>query len=597
MPSTAPGTERIPGGEHAPMTRLYVDGPTLVRAVEAATRNLEKHVEEVDSLNVFPVPDGDTGSNMLATMRSALAEAESLPEHERDLDTVADALSRGALSGARGNSGVILSQIIRGMTHGADGRDRASGVELAHGLRKGSEVAYESVLTPVEGTILTVIRDAAEAAESAAGRQPHVEAVLADVIEAAASSVQRTPMLLPVLEDAGVVDSGGQGLYRVFEGMLQVSMPEAESRMAAARRIVLARRAAEAAAAEAAEAARQGSPAAVPEMMYEQIHPDGHLAADEHGYETQYLLSSPEGGIDVARLREAIQAVGDSVVVAGDERLTRVHVHGDRPDLAIAAGLQWGRLSNVEILDLDDQVAHNPAYEGQRHEPGETAPARAVEAPATTIVAVTGADGLARVFESLGARVVKPGHGTRPSVGEIAEGILASGAGTVIVLPNDRDALLAAGRAADLTPMVAVHVIPTRNTAEGIAAAMAFDQAADLETNVARMSEDASTLRSFRVITAAKDSVVDGTSVRKGDILALDAGRHLLASGSDVEAVTVSALARLEEFELITLYCGNSETPGKSSALCEHIELAGFGAEVEVIDGGQPHDHLLVAVE
>ncbi len=204
------------------MTRLYVDGPTLIRAVAAATRNLERHVDEVDSLNVFPVPDGDTGSNMLATMRAALAAAEALPDDQRDLDSVAEALSRGALSGARGNSGVILSQIIRGMTHGADGRRRASGLDLAQGLRKGSEVAYESVLTPVEGTILTVIRDAAEAAESAAGRQPHVEAVLAVVIEAAASSVQRTPMLLPVLSDAGVVDSGGQGLYRVLEGMLQV---------------------------------------------------------------------------------------------------------------------------------------------------------------------------------------------------------------------------------------------------------------------------------------------------------------------------------------------------------------------------------------
>ena len=163
------------------MTRLYVDGPTLIRAVAAATRNLERHVEEVDSLNVFPVPDGDTGSNMLATMRAALAAAESLPKEQRDLDSVADALSRGALTGARGNSGVILSQIIRGMTHGAGGRRRASGLDLAQGLRKGSEVAYESVLTPVEGTILTVIRDAAEAAEAAAGRQPHVEAVLAEV--------------------------------------------------------------------------------------------------------------------------------------------------------------------------------------------------------------------------------------------------------------------------------------------------------------------------------------------------------------------------------------------------------------------------------
>ena len=560
------------------MTRLYVDGPTLIRAVRAAIRNLERHVDEVDSLNVFPVPDGDTGSNMLATMKAALAEAEQLPDDQRDLDSVAEALSRGALTGARGNSGVILSQIIRGMTHGADGRDRASGVEFAAGLRKGSEVAYESVLTPVEGTILTVIRDAADAAESAAGRQPHVEAVLTDVIEAAASSVQRTPTLLPVLEDAGVVDSGGQGLYRVLEGMLQVGR-RADRR------------------ARVARIRREPPHDMLTTADAHTGHDHGHAAGEgEHGYETQYLLSSPSGGIDVPALRAAIQAIGDSVVVAGDDRLTRVHVHGERPDLAIAAGLRWGRLVDVEVLDLDDQVAHDPAHAGHESD-AAAAETPTAETPALAVVAVTGADGLARVLESFGARVVRPGHGVRPSVGEIAEGILAAGAAGVIVLPNDRDAVLAAGQAADLTPMVEVRVIPTRNAAEGIAALVAFDEDASLERNAERMNEDATALRSFRVITAAKDSIVDGTAVVEGQVLALDAGRHLLATGDDVESVTLKALATLDDFELITVYCGESEGPSRNMALCEHIELAGFGAEVEVVDGGQQHDHLLVAVE
>ena len=336
------------------MTRLYVDGPTLIRAVRAATRNLERHVDEVDSLNVFPVPDGDTGSNMLATMKAALAEAEALPTDRQNLDAVAEALSHGALTGARGNSGVILSQIIRGMTHGADGKRRATGVEFAAGLRKGSQVAYESVLTPVEGTILTVIRDAADAAQAAAGRQPHVEAVLAETIEAAARSVQRTPMLLPVLEDAGVVDSGGQGLFRVLEGMLQVEggarRPRA-SRPSQSGALII-------------DADRRVSAAAGADLHGAQAH----SAATEHGYETQYIVSSAEGAIDVAALRDAIQALGDSVVVAGEERLCRVHVHGRRPDLAIAAGLGWGRLSQVEVLDLDDQVAHHRAAHGSRHE-------------------------------------------------------------------------------------------------------------------------------------------------------------------------------------------------------------------------------------
>ncbi len=583
------------------MTRLYVDGPTLIRAVAAATLNLERHVDEVNSLNVFPVPDGDTGSNMLATMRAALAAAEALPEDRRDLNSVADALSRGALTGARGNSGVILSQIIRGMTHGADGRRRASGLDLAQGLRKGSEVAYESVLTPVEGTILTVIRDAAEAAETAAGRQPHVEAVLADVIEAAASSVQRTPTLLPVLSDAGVVDSGGQGLYRVLEGMLQV---DGDVHLARVRRH-----------ARVAATLSRGLPA-VPSAAGSPVATDGApaaaapLPATDHGYETQYLVASPDGAIDVAALRASILDVGDSVVVAGDAFLARVHVHGERPDLALAAGLRWGRLSGVEVIDLDDQVSHHTGASAEPEADPPNGPTAVVaasdlgtvrrpptEAPASALVAVTQAAGLARVLESMGARIVTPGHGTRPSVGEIAEAILAVGARSVIVLPNDRDAVLAARQAALLTPLVEVAVIPTRNAAEGIAAAVVYDVGAPLTVNVERMTTESAGLRSFSVITAARDSVVDGTRVQRGQIIALDAARHLLAAGSDVEVVALQALARYQDFELVTIYCGNSAGPGRSQALCKRIEQAGWAVEVEAVEGGQPHDHLLVAVE
>ncbi len=314
----------------------------------------------------------------------------------------------------------------------------------------------------------------------------------------------------------------------------------------------------------------------------------------EHGYETQYLLASPEGAIDVAALRAAILDVGDSVVVAGDGHLVRVHVHGERPDLAIAAGLRWGRLSQVDIVDLDDQVAHHTGADA-----GSTTVNRIVgtDTSAVALVAVTAAPGLARVLRSFGARIVTPGHGTRPSVGEIAEAILAAGSAAVIVLPNDRDAVLAARQAAMLTPLVEVHVIPTRNAAEGIAAAVAFDAAAAPADNVERMAAESSSLRSFSVVTAARDSVVDGTPVRKGQIIALDAARHLLAAGSDVEDVTLQALAHLQDFELITLYCGNSQGPGRSQDLCRRIEQAGWSVEVEIVEGGQPHDHLLVAVE
>jgi dihydroxyacetone kinase-like predicted kinase len=656
-----PGSGRTgrPRDVGQPVTRLSVDGPTLIRAVQAATRNLERHVDEVDALNVFPVPDGDTGSNMLATMRAALAAAEALPQDRQDLHSVAEALSRGALTGARGNSGVILSQIIRGMTSGADGRQRADGAALAVGLRRGSEVAYDSVLTPVEGTILTVIRDAADAAEAAAGRQPHVETVLADVIEAAASSVQRTPTLLPVLEDAGVVDSGGQGLFRVLEGMLQVPAAQPRSAQPGQPRSVVA----EAAAGPGAVGTSPGQVAGPPTLAT-----PASAAVPTHGYETQYLLASATAGIDLAALRASIEAVGDSVIVAGDGSLARVHVHGERPDLAIAAGLRWGRLDEVEIIDLDGQVAHHlgthddasvlvgsgqhrpvrrdeadatthgvasnagsprgdppgravaaasgvaspPALAGApiadapassgvvdaraRSVPGVSGEARPSVA-AMAVVAVSAADGLADVLASLGARVVRPGHGSCPSVGELADAILGTGAAQVLVLPNDRDAILAAGRAAELTPSVIVAVIPSRNTGEGIAAALAFDASASLEENVARMTAEAARVRSFRVVTAVRDSVVHGTPVKRGQVLALDPDRRVIAAGDVVEDVTLQALDHLSPFELVTLYCGVSELPGRSLALRARIELAGFGAEVEVVAGGLRHDHLLVTVE
>lgn len=213
------------------------------------------------------------------------------------------------------------------------------------------------------------------------------------------------------------------------------------------------------------------------------------------------------------------------------------------------------------------------------------------------MVAVTTARGLAQVLESLGARVVRPQHGTRPSVGEITEGILAVGAPEVVVLPNDRDAVLAAGQAVSLAAPVRVEVIPTRNAAEGIAAAVAFDATVSLEKNLERMKAESSSLRSFSVITAAKDSVVDGQEVKQGQIIALDASRHLLASGTDVETTALRALDTFDDFDLVTIYCGNSEGPGKSQLLCARIQQAGWATEVEVIAGGQPYDHLLVAVE
>jgi len=361
------------------------------------------------------------------------------------------------------------------------------------------------------------------------------------------------------------------------------------------------------------------------------------------GYETEYLLASQEGRIDIAELRRAISAAGDSVVVAGDAWLARVHVHGERPDDAIAAGLRFGRLSNVAIRDLDDQVAHHGAVTlADAATPADVAWSSAAVAPAAdqlsaldqlpatfapaldeppapvaspagppvarrvpasrpappiAIVAVAHATGLARTLESLGARLVRPSHGSRPSVGEIAEAILAVGSGEVIVLPNDRDALLAARHAADLTPMVTVEIIATRNAAEGIVAAVAFDPGASLAHNSARMTAESEALRSFTVFTAARDSVVDGQPVSRGEVIAIDADKRLLAQETTIEAATLRALDRLDDFDLVTCHHGTGLSAHDVQELRHRILEQGWDVEVEMVPGGQRHDHLLVAVE
>ena len=383
------------------MTRLACDGPTLIRSVAAAVANLERHVAEVDALNVFPVPDGDTGSNMLATMRAALAEAEGLAPDERDLGRVATAIGRGALRGARGNSGVILAQILRGMTDGIDGRRRATGADLAAGLRRGAVAAYGSVVSPVEGTILTVIRDTAAAAEVAAESEPHVETVLDVAIEAATWSVARTPRLLPILAETGVVDSGGQGLLRLLEGTRQLDGSDAGG-------------------------GRWSSPDAPASTSV-------HLPApvvDGYGYETMFLVESPDEVLDLDALRHELGEVGESVVVAGDRSAARVHVHGAQPDLAIAVGLRAGRLSDIAIVDLDVEAAdpsHHPAA-------GATTGRAPARSRSLELVVVAEADGTAALVASLGASVVRSASG-------IAEAVAGADAEHVLLLiAGDDDA-------------------------------------------------------------------------------------------------------------------------------------------------------------
>ena len=609
------------------MTRRSGDGAGLLAAFRAAVANLAEHVDEVNALNVFPVPDGDTGSNMLATVRAALAEAEAAVG--QPADRIAAAISFGALMGARGNSGVIASQIFRGMAEGMGGKDRFDGADLARALTHGTATAYKAVVKPVEGTILTVVREASAAAVIAAEQGSELEAVLQAAVRAASEAVARTPAMLPVLREAGVVDAGGQGLFRLLEGAMEY---------------VAARNPA-----PAAEMATVLAPA-----------PKLDLAADgEFGYETMFVLQSRDDPLDMERLRSELERVGDSVLVAGDGRAVKVHVHNDRPDQVIALGLSMGSLTRITVENLDSQsqevrqkreaelsagkLATNsgldgssagsrgaPARVGPRHERrrdshrearprvdlatygGEIVVAAAAPAPGDgsgnglepqetvplAVVAVAAGDGLARIFDSYGvAAVVRGGQSNNPSTGELLDAIERVEAAEILLLPNNPNVILAARQASEMTPR-RVRVVPPRTAAEGFAALLALDPARDATANAEVMTLAGRAIQTLQVTEAVRDAVVGGRKVRLGQTIVLDPDDGLLAVNNDRIKAILAALKALEPgFELITIYFGEGADQTEAEQVAARIGESHPEVEVEVIPGGQPHYRYLVAAE
>jgi hypothetical protein len=608
------------------MPRRSCDGAGFLAAFRSAVASLEANAEEINALNVFPVPDGDTGSNMLATMRAALEEADKAGP-EADAERVSQAASFGALMGARGNSGVIASQILAGMAHGLAGKRRFNGLDLAHALDAGARTAYKAVARPVEGTILTVIREAAAAAVAAAERDNNVENVLAATVEAAERAVAKTPSLLPILREAHVVDAGGQGLFRLFQGALEA----ARGRPVATG--IGAEPAVRPLAAPVPEAAR---PAPVDETAF--------------GYETVYLVRAwPGAELDIPAITAHLESIGESVLVAGDEQLAKVHVHNDRPDEVIAYGLSIGLLSRITIENLDSQAhdvreAKAAAFVVQGAEaaragratdgveeatgaevagaastvvevlgggrfPGATQPADENPVPATRlplgIVAVAPSDGLAAVltdtaapFREYGAfRIVRGGQSANPSTGELLEAVRATRADELLILPNNPNVVLCARQVATMTKRP-VHVVPTRNVAEGVAALFELDPSHDAAANAVAMTDAGLAIQSMQVTEAVRDATVSGRKVKKGQTIVLDPDDGLLAVDNDAHKAVLAGLGRLEPgFGLVTVYYGETATLDEAETLALRIRELLPGVDVEVIHGGQPHYRYLVSAE
>jgi len=632
------------------MPRHACDGAGLLDAMRSAVANLELYVDEINALNVFPVPDGDTGTNMAATVRAALDEAEEVGRGEPAW-RIAAAMSHGALMGARGNSGVITSQILRGLAEGLAGKRRFGGLDLANALALGARTAYGAVTKPVEGTILTVIREASVVSVEAAERDDSMESVLAATLDAAQKAVAKTPSLLPILRDAGVVDSGGQGLFRLFEGALLSVRGRPVfaigSGLAAGR-----------------PGTRRGDERrAVVSAFRPRV---AALEDDAFGYETVFVLAAAQGAsLDVPAIQARLQALGDSVLVGGDERLVKVHVHNERPDEVIAFGLSLGTLTRITVENLDamaDDVREARATEfvgggatarptatpttperAQGRGSGPAAPRRgrasgaAAAAAAATrtkaspgtkkvatddfgepsangahgpapvevdaalgpaIVAVVAGDGLEKLYRDFGVEhIVRGGQTANPSTGELLRIARQAKSREVLILPNNPNVRLAAEQAARICGDRRLVVVPTRNAAEGIAAILAYDPDADAATNAGPMAAAGRGLATVQVTDSVRDAKIGGRKVKKGQTIALDPDDGLVAVDGDRERAVLKAVDTFPAgSELITLYYGSDSTLAEAEAIArligEHL-----GAEVEVVHGGQPHYRFLISAE
>jgi DAK2 domain fusion protein YloV len=550
------------------MNRMSWDGHDLMAAMRHAGAVLHSNLDEVNALNVFPVPDGDTGSNMLATIQAAVAEAESVPPLERTPTRISSALSLGALMGARGNSGVILSQLLRGIGEAISGHERVTAPVLIEAFKRGCTTAFSSVAHPVEGTMLTVARDVSEAAEKAPPGDGSIEHLLRVAVDEAAASVQRTPSLLPVLKEAGVVDAGGRGIELLLRGALASIQGD-----------------------HLPHGMKLANDIALPTW--------DALEAEGYGYETVFVILPPEGArLDVAAIRARLDRMAESVLVAGDDRAVKIHVHNERPDEVIGYGLTLGTLSRITIENLDRQatdVRERARVSTEAASISGAAPLR--EGPA--VIAVAAGDGLARVFSSLGATgVVQGGQGANPSVGELADAIRASGNDQVIVLPNNPNVRLAAKQAGELCEGVKVEVVPTRNAGEGVAAMLAFDPDASLRDSAKAMTQAGKAVQTLQVSLAVRDARMGRHKVHRGDYIVLGPTDGLVAAHADRTAAIRTGIGLLKNgFELLTLYRGRDVDHAAGQELRDQLATELDGVEIELVEGGQPHYDFLISAE
>lgn len=557
------------------VNRKTIDASTLSRMFLAGAKNLEAKKEWINELNVFPVPDGDTGTNMTLTIMSAAAEVGALGD--TDMESLAKAISSGSLRGARGNSGVILSQLLRGFTRGVKKYEELDAPLIAAAMERGVETAYKAVMKPKEGTILTVAKEAALKAVEIAEEMEDLEEFFREVFVHAEATLAKTPEMLPVLKEAGVVDSGGQGLLEVFRGAVdgflgkEVDYSQFEK--------------------SAAPAVTKISPQAEADIKF--------------GYCTEFIImlnkELPEE--EEHSFKEFLMSIGDSIVLVADDEIVKVHVHTNHPGQAIERALTYGSLSRMKIDNMREEHQEKLIKDAEKlaAQQAEEEEAKAAEQPPKEVgfISVSAGGGLTNIFKDLGVDyLIEGGQTMNPSTEDMLNAIAKVNAKTIYIFPNNKNIILAANQARDLTEDKEIVVVPTKTVPQGISAIISFVPEKNGEENLEAMMEAVSRVKTGQITYAVRDTRIDDKEIHEGDIMGIgDSG--ILAVGKTKEEVAKETIASMmdEDGEIISLYYGADTEEADAEALAEELEAMYPDCEIEVNQGGQPIYYYIISVE
>ncbi len=552
-----------------------IDAAMLKKCFLAGAANLEAKKEIINELNVFPVPDGDTGTNMTMTILSAAKEVSNIASP--NFENLSKAISGGSLRGARGNSGVILSQLFRGFTKEIKSVTVIDAPVLARAFQKATETAYKAVMKPKEGTILTVAKGLSDKMNELACENGDLEEILGQVLEHGPYVLSQTPEMLPVLKEAGVVDSGGQGLIEVLSGIYDCLLGKEIDLTAALGTTTTAK-----------------------------VEADTTQADIKYGYCTEFIINIEKkfDNGDELNFKAYLESIGDSIVVVADDEIVKVHVHTNDPGLAIQKALTYGSLSKMKIDNMREEHKEKLIKEAQKAEAEKKATEEAAKKPAEPkkkygFISVSAGAGLSEIFEGLGVDVVIEGGQTmNPSTEDMLNAIDKVNAENVFILPNNSNIILAANQAQSIVTDKNVYVVPSKTIPQGITALINFDESADAEANFDNMSSEMKNVKTGQVTYAVRDTSMDGKEIKQNDIMGIG-DKTILSVGKDIEETTIDMLSQLidDDSELISVYYGEDVSSEQVDSLTAKIEKTYPDLDLEVHSGGQPIYYYIVSVE